>query len=108
MSKFLTISNQKEFASVYKEALKWHCKDAVIFFRPFDVRKLAVVASKRVGNAVVRNRCKRLLRAVFIEIGISLRDGIYIVVAKDQLAKSDYAEVKKNLSWSLKKLGCMK
>lgn len=36
-------------------------------FKPCPVR-VGIVASKKVGNAVVRNRCKRLLRASLMEV----------------------------------------
>ena len=79
-----------------------------MFFKPDEESKLAVVASKKVGKAVVRNRCKRLLRAVFVEIGNELQSGIYVVVAKNGLQYNSFLKIKKSLSWALKKLGCMK
>ncbi|MFC2344288.1 ribonuclease P protein component [Campylobacter sp.] len=108
LSKFSSISSQKEFSSVYKEAVKWHCEEAIVFFKPCNENKLAVVASKKVGKAVVRNRCKRLLRAVVVEISNELADGIYVIVVKNGLDKSSFLKLKKNISWAMKKLGCIK
>ena len=46
----------------------------MVFVAPSDVGpRLGVVASKKVGNAVVRNRSKRLAREAF-RIGMSGRD----------------------------------
>jgi len=48
------------------------------------------VASKKVGNAVHRNRAKRLLRAHFIEDISLLGEGSYILVAKPALLEQGY------------------
>jgi len=71
-------------------------------------KKLAVVASKKVGKAVVRNRAKRLLRAAFFSISNELKDGTYIMVAKNGITEISFDKICKNLSWSTKKMGCLK
>ena len=49
-----------------------------------------MVASKKVGNAVHRNRAKRLLRAHFLTHIDNLKTGRYILVAKPNLLTSEY------------------
>ncbi len=49
------------------------------------VRRLGVIASRRVGNAVVRNRCKRICRELFRKHQHSLPpscDCVFVVRAK--------------------------
>jgi len=46
------------------------------------VRKVGFTATKKLGNAVKRNRAKRRLRALFCKYANSLKDGTYIFVAK--------------------------
>jgi ribonuclease P protein component len=54
-----------------------------LFFLPQPgVRKVGFTATKKLGNAVKRNRAKRRLRALFREYSHSLKDGTYIFVAK--------------------------
>lgn len=43
---------------------------------------MGFTATKKIGNAVRRNRAKRRMRAHFRECSPSLKDGIYIFVAK--------------------------
>ena len=55
------------------------------------------------GNAVYRNRAKRLLRAHFIENIDLIASGYYILVAKPDLLSNNYLETKKSYLHALKK-----
>jgi ribonuclease P protein component len=55
------------------------------------------------GNAVHRNRAKRLLRAHFIENIDFTSSGSYVLVAKPALLTKNYTEVKKSYLQALKK-----
>ncbi|AQW84346.1 ribonuclease P protein component [Campylobacter pinnipediorum subsp. pinnipediorum] len=105
---FESIGDSKEFSLVYKDAKKWHCQSCILFYRPSQENKMAVVASKKVGKAVIRNRCKRLLKSAFINASSNLKDGTYILIAKSGVDKISFNDINKNLKWSLKKLGCLK
>jgi ribonuclease P protein component len=51
-------------------------------------------ATKKLGNAVKRNRAKRRMRALFLEHSSSLKDGSYVFVAKAGLFNSSYEQFK--------------
>ncbi len=55
-----------QFRQVYRDGEKIDCKYAVLFYyrtgQPAEAPLFGFVASRRVGNAVNRNRAKRLLR----------------------------------------------
>ncbi|HIP15203.1 MAG TPA: ribonuclease P protein component [Sulfurimonas autotrophica] len=73
----------KEFQYVYNKGKNQHSNAVVLFFLPQSgVRKVGFTATKKLGNAVKRNRAKRRLRALFCEYSNSLKDGTYIFVAK--------------------------
>lgn len=60
----------------------------------FERRRLGVIASRRVGNAVVRNRCKRLMREVFRRRQELLPAHCDVVmVARSECAEAGYSEV---------------
>jgi ribonuclease P protein component len=72
---------------------------------PSKEMKLAFVASKKVGNAVQRNRAKRLLRALVLKNEHKLTTGEYIFVAKEDILKKDFEILKKDFRYAMKKIG---
>jgi len=89
---------------VYKHSTKtWHTAYFVLFFKKSDVYKVGFVASKKIGNAVHRNRAKRLLRAHFIENIDLLPQGSYVLVAKPALIQENYQLTRKTYLHTLKK-----
>ena len=85
------LRSQADFAAVRKEGRR-QFGAAFVFSVPrreaqacFDLPRFAVVASRRVGGAVVRNRLKRQMRAIFrehqqlfpaeLDVVVTLRDG---------------------------------
>lgn len=80
----------------------------IIFYSLSDEKKFAVVASKKVGKAVVRNRAKRLLRSAFFQVKNQVENGKYILVAKTSITEIPFLKLEKNLKWGLKKIRCIK
>jgi len=66
--------------------------------------RVAVVASRRVGNAVARNRCKRLLREAARHCAIR-EDLDVVLVARAALAGSSVAAAHRELCTHLEHLG---
>ena len=65
------------------------------------------VASKKVGNAVHRNRAKRLLRAHFITLEEQTKTGHFVLVAKPPLLETDFKKVSKAYRDTLKKCNAL-
>lgn len=83
-----------------------HARSLVLFFLPGKGRRnIGFTASKKVGNAVVRNRSKRRLRALFAEFCPSLGDGDYILVAKASMNEVSYEALKRDLRHLLRRTG---
>lgn len=59
--------------------------------------RLAFAIGRSVGTAVVRNRIRRRLRALFTELAPELRPGTYLVSAGPAAATLDYGELRRTL-----------
>ncbi|MBN2721268.1 MAG: ribonuclease P protein component [Sulfurovaceae bacterium] len=93
-----------EFNNIYSKATKvWHTPYFVLFYKESTGYNIGFVAGKKVGNAVHRNRAKRLLRALFIANLPHLKKGDYVLVAKPALLKETFEVLSKTFDNTLKR-----
>lgn len=93
---------------MYKHSTKtWHTPYFVLFYKKTNEYKVGFVASKKIGNAVHRNKAKRLLRAHFIENIDLLSQGDYVLVAKPGLLEESFLEIRKAYLHALKKCSAL-
>ncbi|MFT7823205.1 MAG: ribonuclease P protein component [Sulfurimonas sp.] len=105
---FTRIKTSEEFSEVYHRATcTWHTPCFVLFYKKKEGYKAGFVASKKIGNAVQRNRAKRLLRAHFIENIDLLKNGSYVFVAKPALLETDFKKTSKTYLHALKKCSAL-
>lgn len=69
-----------------------------------NIKNVGFTATKKLGIAVIRNRAKRLLRAVFIENTDKLKSGSFVFVAKHNLVENGFHQARKDIYWALNKL----
>lgn len=79
----------------------------MVFYKSGLKKNVGFTASKKVGNSVRRNRARRRLKALFLELSSGLKSGSYIFVAKEKIGKMDYESLRKALLWSFKRLDCL-
>jgi len=92
---------------VYNNSKKWHFDGAVVFYKSGLKKNVGFTASKKVGNSVKRNRARRRLKALFLELSSRLKSGSYVFVAKEKIDDMDYISLRKSLLWSFKRLDCL-
>ncbi|MBC8237417.1 MAG: ribonuclease P protein component [Helicobacteraceae bacterium] len=87
----------KQFQYIYKKGKNQHSSSVVLFFLPNQsIRKVGFTATKKIGNAVKRNRAKRRLRALFLKHSANLKNGTYIFVAKQSIIEIPHANLEKD------------
>lgn len=61
------IRNRKDYSRIYEQGVRDHSRRFTIITCPnkIGIRRLGLTVGKKVGNAVQRNRLKRLLREFF-------------------------------------------
>lgn len=67
------------------------------------IHKVGFTATKKIGNAVKRNRAKRKLRALFCKYSNSLQDGTYIFVAKQSINEIPHKQLESDFKKILTK-----
>lgn len=86
------LNDNKDFLALYKKGRFIASKYTVIYIRPNgkSYNRLGITAGKKIGNAVCRNRAKRLIRHAYREEEINIPIGIDIVI----VARSAILDIK--------------
>ena len=81
------MNDNKDFLTLYKKGKYSASKYSVIYVRPNGrpFNRLGITAGKKVGNAVCRNRAKRLIRLAYREAEVKLPVGMDIVIVARSL-----------------------
>jgi ribonuclease P protein component len=112
MKKKYRIKKNKEFQEVFQRGTSMANRQFVIYMldRPEQPYfRIGLSVSKKLGKAVVRNRIKRYIRQVFLEMKDDIMPGKdYVIIARLPVAEMTYFEVKKSLLHVLRKAGALK
>ncbi len=79
-----------DFERAYKEGTKVVTRQLVLFARPngATTSRLGVTATRKIGNAVIRNRARRLVREAYRKVRLGLPRGYdYVVVVRPPLLR---------------------
>ncbi len=85
----ITVKKNKDFQSAYKRGGYTAGKAVVVYYRRNGRGKnrLGITTGKKSGNAVMRSRCRRIIRAAFRECEELFPKGFdYIIVARSGCA----------------------
>lgn len=112
--KSLTIlKNRADFVRMNAKGDKWVSKGLVLQVLANDLGETRVgyTVTKRIDkSAVKRNRIKRRLRAVAADIlpAFAKESYNYVLIGRPMTATRPYEDLKEDLKWCLKRLGCRK
>lgn len=75
---------------------------------PFSQSKFGFVTSKKIGNAVLRNKARRRLRALLQKNCDKIQSGYYIFVAKEDIHNHDWQKLQSDFNFACKRLDAYK
>lgn len=109
MIKILTFKKRKDFLRVAKGSyIATHnmVLQAAPSLSVSDNIMVGYTATKKIGNAVIRNKSKRRLRAIAADVleKLALPHVDYVFVARLSTADCDFSELKRDTIYAIKKI----
>ncbi len=96
-----TIKSKRDFERVFRGGKRLNHPLVRLSVSPVEQGRkgrVAFVAAKRLGNAVFRNRCKRVLRAAAAEVGFPLEGFDVIMFATNSTREASSTQVARGLA----------
>jgi ribonuclease P protein component len=91
------IRKRNDFLSIYKKGKRYRGKyfNLIYFSNNLSFSRMAVVVSKKIGNAVKRNKIKRWMRSLFRRNKDLLKDSFDIIfVVKKEIHDATWIKLK--------------
>ncbi len=110
MKKTVSITQNHEFRSLYYKGGSRATGLLVLYFKKnrYGRNRLGITVSKKVGNAVMRNRVRRLIKENYRLLELQIKDGYDIViVARNRMAEADFHQTEAALRGLLQKCGLL-
>lgn len=102
------LSNSQQFRKVYDQGQRFHTSYFSAFILKNDIGELriGITVTRKIGNAVVRNRCKRRLREALRKLLNDPPDmaGDLVINAKSDLVKAEFTQIVETLAKTIIRL----
>ena len=111
MLKKNVLRRKSDFSTIYNKGKSVGDRYVVLFYRKNNLpyNRMAYLASKKVGNAVKRNRARRLMKESVRLSNMELPTGYdFIIIARNTITNAKCAEVKRSLESALRRTGVIK
>lgn len=112
MEKKYRLAKREDFNKVYRYGKSMANHQFVLYYLPLpgnDDFRLGVSVSKKVGNAVVRNRLRRMMKEIVrLKKENMATHYDYILIARKPAAEMSYQEMEKSIFHVIRKAGLWK
>ncbi|HGH7174807.1 TPA: ribonuclease P protein component [Bacillus wiedmannii] len=109
MKKKYRIKKNDEFQTVFQKGKSNANRQLVVYQLDKEEQpnfRIGLSVSKKIGNAVVRNRIKRMIRQSITELKDEIDSGKdFVIIARKPCAEMTYEELKKSLIHVFKRSG---
>jgi ribonuclease P protein component len=106
MKKELRIKRNQDFQTIFQKGRSFANRQFVVYCLEKEGQtdfRIGLSVSKKLGNAVTRNRIKRYIRQAIFELKDQLAYGNdYVIIARKPAADMDFFEIKNSLIHVLK------
>lgn len=105
MKKSFRVKREKDFKAIFKDGTSFANRKFVVYQLENQQNhfRVGLSVSKKLGNAVTRNRIKRRIRHILQSVKGSLVEHVdFVVIARKGVETLEYAEMEKNLLHVLK------
>lgn len=106
LNKKYRINKKEDYNYIYKHGKKMQGRYIIVFIASNDLgySRFGIVSSKKTGNAVVRNRAKRQLRAAIQKNLSKINDSRdTVIITRYNIAQASFDLLEKDLLTVLKK-----
>ena len=101
------LKKSSQFATVYKKGKSYATRFVVLYAMPngLEYNRVGYSVSKKVGNSVVRNRTKRLMKEAFRLNKRPEQTGYdFVFIARVRMNAAEYIDVEKSVKRLLREL----
>lgn len=104
---FSRLKKDDDFKKVYSKGKSYGCKNLVIYYLPNGTEEFRVgfSISKKVGNAVTRNRVRRYLKESLREFNPKGQGMDIIFIGRVLANESEFKDVKRSVGYLFRKTG---
>ena len=103
MERRYRLQKNRTFQYVYRRGRSVACRDLVMLYARGRGLQVGFSVSKKVGNAVTRNKVKRRLRECFRHYLGDVKNGLYVIVARPSAAGATFQSLQRDVRYLLKK-----
>ena len=109
MQKKYRLKGRKTFNYLLNKGTSVPAKDLVLIYAPSKYSlKAGFIVSKKIGNAVIRNRTRRRLKESFRSLIPNLEQNTnYVIIARSGIEELDFLEIKQALIGVLTRAGLL-
>ncbi len=111
MLKKNVLRNKKDFSAIYNRGKSVGDRYVVVFSKKNNLpyNRTAFLASKKVGNSVMRNRARRLMKESFRLSNFNLYEGYdFVIIARNTINDAKCADVMKSMKSAFKRAGVLR
>lgn len=99
MKKINIVKKNLEFNEIIKKGKKYYSDLFFVYIlkNSFSYNRFGISVSKKVGNAVIRNKYKRRIKNILDNTPISFNGYDVVIISRPKLKFSEYSNIENNI-----------